>query len=532
MNKRLLIIGVDAGSPALLQQWAAAGDLPNLRRLMKRGESRRVENPYALEAGAVWPVFHTGQMPGNQPQYDGRRRFDPRDYSVSWFDAAETAPSVWRRLSEEGVECLLLDPPYLTVDEPIRGTTVVDWGTHVPANGHSFELRSNPPEVAQEVLDVVGPDPAGGVMCDRRAPETIDDHRRFRDIYLERIALKGKLAAHLLRTRSWDVALIASTDLHCTGHHLWHVNHREHPAYSERLEAALGEPLRDCYRAFDASLEQILEAAGPDTTVMVFGSHGMGPAYSGTGLLDRMLWQLDMDQEATAPPRPSTAQRLRAPLRRLWRALPAEARGRLRPLRRPFRGRLRPSRFIGDREQRRFFEVYANDATGGVRFNLEGREGNGKVTRAQADQLVHYLATELRRIENVDTGEPVVDEVVDTRERYLGPHIDQLPDLLIRWNRRAPIRAVRSPAIGELVHEYANNRTGDHTPSGLCIVAGPAVAGDSIGEDIRTADIAPTIAAWFGVELEPRDGEPFTIAAPTERRGEPASATAADNRRH
>ena len=510
-SSKLLIIGVDAGSPALFQRWDDAGDLPNLRRLMKSGQTRAVENPYALEAGSVWPVFHSGLMPGRQPQYDGRRTFVPEDYSVRWYGQDETPPTVWRQLSDQGVQCLLIDPPYTLVDHAMNGTMIVDWGGHVPANGQTFQLATQPAELAEEVLALVGPDPAGGVMCDRLGPETIDDHRRFRDIYLRRLELKSQLASHMLTRKPWDLALVVTSDLHCTGHHLWHVNDPGHPRYSARLEAALGEPLRDCYRAFDRMLGTLMGAVGADTTIMLFGSHGMGPSYSGTGLLDRILLRLDKGTSSSG-----TGRSLRGTLRRAWKRVPAELRGQLKPIRKHFRGMLRPQTFVGSQAHRRFFEVYANNATGGVRVNLKGREGQGVVEPDEAEEVIRYLVTEIRKIVNTETGEPLVEDVIITSDWYHGPHVPRMPDLLVRWNRNAPIRSVRSETIGELAHEYVDNRTGDHTPDGFCVIAGPGIEPDSEGAVVRTADFAPSIASHFGCELACHDGRTFQIAGVTQ----------------
>jgi predicted AlkP superfamily phosphohydrolase/phosphomutase len=509
-NRKLLIIGVDAGSPELFRRWCAAGDLPNFSRLMDAGQSRRVENPYALEAGTVWPVFHSGLMPGHQPQYDGRRVFVPEDYSVRWYGPDETPPTVWRQLSDQGVQCLLIDPPYTHVDPAINGTMIVDWGGHVPANGQRFALRTQPPELADEVIALVGTDPAGGVMCDRMGPETIEDHRRFRDLYLHRLERKGRLASHMLRHKAWDLALVVTSDLHCTGHHLWHVNDPDHPRYSAKLAAALGEPLRDCYRAFDASLGTILAAVPRDTTVMLFGSHGMGPAYSGTGLLDRILLRLDKGMQN------GTRRTLRGRLRTVWKQVPAELRGRLRPLRKHFKGMLRQPTFVGSQDDRRFFEVFANNATGGVRLNLKGREGQGCVDPDEAEELIRFLITELGRVVNSDTGEPLVEDVISSSDCYQGPHVGKMPDLLVRWNRNAPIRRVRSDAIGELSHEYFDNRTGDHTPDGVCVAVGPGIAAGTTGAAVRTVDFAPTIADFFGLGVARQDGQAFELASVTE----------------
>jgi predicted AlkP superfamily phosphohydrolase/phosphomutase len=506
-TRKLLIVGVDAGSPELFRRWCSTGDLPNLERLMADGIVRRVQNPRGMEAGAVWPVFHTGLLPGRQPMYDGRRNFDPETYAERWYGPDETAPTVWRQLSDAGLRCLLIDPPYTHVDPQVNGVTVMDWGTHVPANGQRFEFRTHPPEVAAEVIALVGPDPAGGVMCDRMSPESIGEYRRFREIYLQRIEGKARLAHHLLKSVDWDVALVTSSDLHCAGHHLWHINDRRHPQYSAQVEAELGEPLRDCYRAFDRSLGTILQAVDARTTVMVFGSHGMGPSYSGTGLLDRILLRLDKGTGRVAPP--SHKARLRA----LWHRVPADLRGRLKPLRRPFSGTLHPPKFLGDHANRRFFEVYANNASGGVRLNIKGRERSGTVDPTEAEGLLTYLATELRQVVNADTGEPLVQDITVTRREYSGAHLDKLPDLLVTWNRSAAIESVRSDTIGALTREYLDNRTGDHTPDGICILHGPGVDGRGEALTIRTADLAPSIARFFGVELRDHDGAPFDLVS-------------------
>ena len=502
---KLLVFGVDAGSPALFERWCDSGDMPNLAQLMCSGAWRHVQNPYGLEAGSVWPVFQSGLLPGRQPQYDGRRAFVASTYSSRWYQPGETPDTLWRQLSDQGLRCLLVDPPYTHIDKAINGTMVVDWGGHVPANGHDFDFQAHPAGIADEIRRLVGEDPLGGVMCDRMGPETVADHERFRDLYIQRIGQKAELAIHLMQTTTWDVGFIGSSDLHCTGHHLWHVNDPQHPQYSAALEAALGEPIKDCYRAFDRSLGKMLAAMPAETTVMLFGSHGMGPSYSGTGLLDRILQRIDAG-------RPAASRRtLKGNIRALWHRVPKQLRGKVKSLRKPFRGMLRPAPFVGDRQGRRYFEVFANNATGGIRLNIEGREGHGLVARSDVAAIIQQLKAELFDIINEETGEPLVEDVVISGERYPGPYEDALPDLLVLWNRSGPIRTVSSPAIGRLSQQYPDNRTGDHTPDGLMVLAGPTIA--AVGELplIRTEDIAPSIAHFFGLALSDSDGEVFEL---------------------
>lgn len=505
-NRKLLLIGVDAGSPDLFERWTQSGDMPNLAELFRTGLSGRVRNPYALEAGSAWPVFHSGLLPGHQPQYDGRRVFDPDTYSHRWYELDETPPPFWRQLGDQGLRCLLIDPPYVRLDPRINGTMIIDWGAHVPADGKRFQLSTHPESVADEILESVGPDPANGVSCDRMAPESIADFARFRDTYLQRIERRGTLARKMLTEKVWDFALVVSPDLHCTGHQLWHVNDRRHPDYRPELEAALGEPIRDCYRAFDESLGRILEAVDDVTTVMVLGSHGMGPQHTGTGLLDRILVRLEEGRPAKRD------HSFKSDLRRLWHRVPVSVRARLRLLRKPFQGSLHPPVFLGNRPGRRYFEVYANNASGGVRINLRGREANGLVEPDQFDAMLRHLKKELQSVVNVDTGEPLIADIIVAREHYDGPYLDRLPDLLICWNRKAPIHRVQSEAIGILAQELVTTRTGDHTPDGVFVVRDSRRQSPGTFGEVAAQDFAPTIAEFFGLQLAAHDGTSFGLA--------------------
>jgi predicted AlkP superfamily phosphohydrolase/phosphomutase len=152
-------------------------------------------------------------------------------------------------------------------------------------------------------------------------------------------------------------------------------------------------------------------------------------------------------------------------------------------------------------------------------LNIKGREGSGTVEAEEADELMRFLETELMKVVNADTGEPLIKDIVVTREEYSGAHLEKLPDLLVTWNRNAPIERVRSETIGELSSEHLDHRTGDHTPDGICILSGYGVDARGEAAAIKSADLAPSIARFFGIELREHDGRPFELAnAGPERR--------------
>jgi predicted AlkP superfamily phosphohydrolase/phosphomutase len=141
-----------------------------------------------------------------------------------------------------------------------------------------------------------------------------------------------------------------------------------------------------------------------------------------------------------------------------------------------------------------------NHATGGVRINLVGRERTGIVEPGpEYDALCQRLGRDLPEIVNLDTGQPLVESVVQTRSLYKGPKHNLFPDLLLEWNKAGPIRHVRSPLFGDAESHTPRLRTGDHTfKPGFFLATGPGVAPGKLDRTARVVDFAPTLATLLG----------------------------------
>ena len=503
-KRKIVVIGVDGAEPSLLDRWMQSGDLPNFVALHQRSLSGRTKNPYALEAGAAWPVFHTGLLPGNQPLFDGQRYFDRETYSYRWHGADSVRPLLWERLSEQGKRCLVIDTPYVRLNKKLNGIMVLDYAAHVAANGQKMEFQSHPEWVRDEVLELFGGDPTEGRTCDSRRLQSAADYRSFIADYLLRIEKKADLTCHLIDKEPWDFVETVFTDLHCMGHHLWHINDPDHPKYNAQLHKEFGDPMREGFIALDKAVGRILDRLDERTTVLFYMSHGMGPQNTGTGLLDRVLAALDTEREA-----PSDAGgTVKSHLMELWQKVPGEVRGSrfLRAIRKPFAGALTEPKFLPNPQERRFFEVYANNATGGVRLNIVGREAHGIVKPEDAPAILKDLRAAILECRNAETGEPFVADCVITREHYSGVYKDYLPDMLINWNRSASIRAVESPRFGVIRQRFDGYRTGDHTPFGKFVCAGPGIEPRILNQDVNVEDFVPTILAHLSCQHEDLDG--------------------------
>ena len=499
-----MVIGIDGAEPELLNRWIASGDLPNLARLQSNSLTGQTRNPYALEAGAVWPAFHTGLNPGNQPQYDGQRFFDVEDYSFRWFEADKVEPNLWQHLSAQGKRCLVIDAPYVRLDPTMNGAMVLDWGVHVAADGMNIEFQTHPSALKDELLSIVGPDPTQGIRCDSRKLESLADYEAMLSEYLLRIEKKAEMTAYLLNKGDWDFAETVFTDLHCLGHHFWHIHDRDHPLHDPRLLSALGDPLLEACRSLDSAVGKILDVLDDRTNVLLYVSHGMGPQYTGTGLLDKLLSIIERGKPAGWADRP-----MKARVRHLWRKVPGGIRAGLRGLRKPIAGILDTTEIDLDRSSRRFFEVHANNATGGIRLNLRGRETNGIVDPGEAPKLLKMIKTAILDIRNAESGEPIATDCIITSDLYRGRYDSYLPDMLVVWNRAAPIRRVESPAIGSVRQDYGDFRTGDHTPTGVFMASGQHIDQGFLDDPVNVVDFHSTLAAMLGVDPAETDGQPI-----------------------
>ena len=502
-TSRVFLLGLDAADKDLIDLWAGEGLLPNFSKLLGHAMVGDVDVPRGLEAGCVWPTFYLGLRPGNMGQYDGARLFDPQSYDHrSYQPERDATPPVWTSLSQAGKLCAVIDAPYNYPVDSINGIKIVDRAGHVPAGGGDFlHLRTHPPQLAEEIVQQFGPDPAGGRSSDYFAMDTVEGVNEFLEIYTRRIESKTDLILHYWQQQPWDFFMSVFTEAHCAGHRCWHLHDPGYHLHNAELARQVGNPLQTIYIALDRAVGRLLDAVQGQASVMVYLSHGMGPRHSGTRMLDRVLAKLEHQPVATR------SGLLMDTARKVWRVMPES-------LRKPFlslRNNVTNDGFQPNRVGRRFFEVYANDRTAGVRFNLAGREPQGTVAEADYDKLCEQLCEALYALKNPESGEPVVREILKTRDHYSGPFLQRLPDLLVTWNRSHAINFIESEQVGLIDTQGLDmhTRTGDHRIKGRFFGVSEAWPACHLSHPVNTEDLAPTLAALLGVELEHSDGRPI-----------------------
>lgn len=501
----LVTIAVDAGDRELIQKWASDGYLPTLAKLLGQGVIARVSTPPAVVEGAVWPTLVTSWSPGSHGM-SSYLQIRPGTYEVELGCRADRLPTLpfWAYLSQAGKRVAIVDAPLTRPVKGLNGLQVVNWGAHDAF--WSWKRSSWPPRLIHDLVARFGEHPVK--VCDAEHRRTLAEYAELRARLIDGVRLKTRLLKHCLELDAWDFFFGAFSESHCAGHQFWHLMDPGHPLHDSATPPALESAMRDVYAAIDAGIGEILAGLSPATHVLVVLSHGMGPYYAGSHLLDQVLDRLhgsagcEVDEERIAA---VDSRRLRRQTWGLTRLFPAPVRRALKlgipnglltvawqwahpPLPDPH--------WIGMRA----FSIPSNNMTGAIRINLKGREPDGLVKPgAEYEALCRQLTEALLELEDPETGRRMVQWVARREELYTGPRADALPDLFVEWDHSAPITGLRSPRIGTVSAAFEETRTGDHLAGGLLIGAGPTFAGGAVEDELRTLDLAPTILDFFGV---------------------------------
>jgi predicted AlkP superfamily phosphohydrolase/phosphomutase len=493
---RVLFIGVDAADKDLIQQWSDEGALPTFRALRQRAAWTTTVNPTGLFVGAIWPSFWTGLSPGRH----GRYCFS--QLRTGTYDHYHVTPSdtrgepFWDALSRAGRRVAVLDVPKTRPSREVNGIQVIDWGTHDPELG----FQTSPEPAAREIEAIVGRHPVG--QCDDYLKRRKEGLAGLRKALLDGVALKERLARHYLERGPWDLFLTVFAESHCAGHQFWAVHDSSNPRHDREAAGALGDPLRDVYVAIDAAIGRLIDGAPAETAVFVLASHGMGPHYDGTYLLDEILRRLFVHPTAPARSAARAAERV-------WRAIPPPVRRLLRPVRTGVKRTLGDAATHPEPAHLPCFTTPNNDVYGGIRVNLAGREPEGKIRPgADYEAFCESLTRDLLAFVNVGTGRPLVRRVLRTADVFRGERVPDLPDLMVEWDRGAPITEISSPKTGTIRGVFGGIRTGDHKPEGLLYAFGPGIAPGPLSGPVAVEQFAPTIAARLGVPLPGVDGAP------------------------
>jgi predicted AlkP superfamily phosphohydrolase/phosphomutase len=503
MAAKIIAIALEAAEPDLIEKWCDEGHLPTLDALRKKGVWSRVRTPNEISSGATWPTMITGTNPGKHGIGFYHRQIQTGTYDLvkKYADQVKRDP-FWNKPAEAGKRIVVFDVPATRPVEGFNGVHLTGWGAEAPI----WPKSSWPPGLMEELSDRFGRHRREGWYQVKL--ETEKDCREFMSDMVDGAGRKCDIAGEILSREDWDLFLVSFSESHMAGHHLWHLMDEHHPEYRPEKARAAGGGILDVYRELDRVVAILLEAC-PDSTVIVFSNTGMGPNYSGNHLLPEILDRLGMGAGTQDKATPGGPVKRVLPAGRWGPYAVKKVEAILSPALITAVKRWVPLRswdvwtrwFLGlgsDWKTRKAFSV-PSDYSGSIRFNLKGREPNGRIEPgAEYDALCDRLIEDLSALVNPETGKEAVRSVYRVDRVYQGENLRDLPDLIVQWTGDAPIRALTSPKIGTVRGLLPDKRSGAHRTYGFLSLSGKYIKPSATVPEADLMDLAPTILHLMG----------------------------------
>lgn len=547
MKHPVIVLGLDAADPVILERWMDEGHLPVLARFRTRGAYGRLTTFEYGRAETCNTTFLTGCSPSRHGYWSPFRFSTDYRVQTGAYDYEQFKP--FYQLGER-FRVAVFDMPQTRLVDGVNGVQVIGWGAHSPR----CPSHSDPPELFDEIVARHGVHPT----LHKDDVRSMDDERAMRALH-EGLStgVDRRVAAcrDLLQREPWDLFLTYFGELHAAQHYFWHYSHADHPLHTPPPGGR--DPLLDIFQHVDRAVGEILEAAPADARVVIFSDHGMetnSTDLPSTVLLPELLYRLSFPgrvglakgQAGTAPP-----PVIRTPANRAWRSVVWGLKHDPNPVTRWLRQTLSPVTYhyrierrlgIADSvplcpddcplgaqppmwyhpawpEMRAF--ALPSFSEGYVRLNVRGREARGIVDPESYVGVRDEITRELEALRNPRTGSPAVLRVIPTRRdpwsAGTGDHASDA-DLIVLW-RSEPIDVVDHPRAGR-IGPVPFKRSGSHVHRGFLMAAGPGVPAAATFEERHALDIAPTILTLAGAPIpahfegRPIEFEPVAIPAP------------------
>ncbi len=509
MGNRVIIIGLDGATFALLDPWLEAGRLPHLARMIREGVRSELESCVPPVTAPAWASFFTGKNPGRHGVFDFVRQ-DRTDYAFHPVNSASCkGKTLWEVIGEQGKRVVVLNVPMTHPACDVNGVLVSDF-LLATANGRT----SHPPGCLEEIEKQFGPYPTETVPPYFAGKNSAEDIARFVREYREAMQYKFRVARHFLEQDRPDFLMLHlfGNDQIC--HWLWHMMDADHPKHDEVESKRHLEGILAYYLAFDAELGRLLDRAGEDVSLFVLSDHGFGPVHRS---IDFNTWLYEEGYLALKE-RPSTRLRRtawkcgltpQALMDRDW--FLRLATGLFLRLR-----KRRPGGNVDDLKQAhallRLFlsfedidwsrtRAFSPFGFGQIRIHVRGQWSRGCVDDgAEYENTKREIVERLRQLRDPDTGE-ILDGAVFTREEvYEGEFLRDAPDILfIPTNGK--YRPKSTGFSSSRVFASSGWMTGIHRMNGILIGrGGPLNPGQRL-DGARITDVFPTVLALMGLEI-------------------------------
>lgn len=456
---KVLVVGLDALDPSLVNSWLS--ELPNLRRLMEAGISGPLHSIVQPVTPAAWTAMISGRNQGHFGFTDFFYRPGPGYGPLQLVHSgAIRSPTIRHFLAAAGMRSIMIGVPVSYPPLAMPNSICVSCFM-APQLSRGI---TNPVELQAELLAATSQPYLLDVAVEKGA-QTNPDELAARLIEFDR--QRFDVALHLMRTRPWELLFLVCMGTDRVGHYFMRYQDPAHRCYPGRTRHS--EVMFRHYRYCDRRLGELIEEAGPDTTVLVVSDHGMqrldGRVHLNRWLIEQGYLRLTKQPDDLLTLHPAHVD---------WRQTRAWAMG------------------------------YG----GQIYLNLKGREQNGCVPADRVGKLCHEIAAGLSQLSNPE-GETLPVTAYFGRDLFDGQYAAYCPDLCVQFDALRYLtsnRVDQGPLVTPVAAEDWDD--GSHARQGFFAMAGPNVPPLGRFSVLHLLDVAPTILDLLGLPLPELEGQP------------------------
>lgn len=496
---RLAILGIDGATFEIINPLVAAGELPNIARLLAQGGQAVLESETPPITPPAWVSMMSGLNPGRHGVYNFVRRQlgsyqTPLNDSRS-YKGCGIAEVLARRGWSSGLLNVPMTYPPQGVGELGANSFVIS-GIPCPRSGSSL---FNPPQLEDLCRELLERD----YRCDLDYAHLqgdhegeVDDLSRYAELRDELFAIERErmcLTQGLLRHHSPDFffTVVGLTD-RCQ-HWFWKFQDESHPGWSEAGAKLYGETIADAYRLADEFLGMLRTEVGESVPIAIVSDHGFGPHH----------WDFHINKWLEQE---GLLVRRKTPY---WRLGHSRIAGIKIPRPRRQHG---PSLLDVDWKRTK-----AWCSLQGICLNIVGREREGMVSPDQATAMLSEIEQRLLLLRLPD-GSKAIDFFVRGHEFYSGPRVAEAPDLQFQMSGLECLPRDDWDSPNLFTQRRNAGISGTHRFPGIFAIAAPGVKAGVKLKEMHIRDTTPTILHLLGEDVPSwMEGEVRTQLGSTKR---------------
>ncbi|MGD8506286.1 MAG: alkaline phosphatase family protein [Candidatus Bathyarchaeota archaeon] len=260
MNKKVLVIGLDAAPPELVFE-DFYEDLPNLRHLMENGVYARMTSTHPPITIPAWMVMVTGKTMGKLGLYGFRHR-KPGTYSDIWIahSLAVKEKTLWDILGEYKKQVIVIGVPPTYPPKPVNGYLISCFITPTTERDYTY-----PKELKKEIQEQVGE-----YLIDV-AFRTEQKEHLLKQLY-EMTDKRFRVIEYLMTNKPWDLLTFVEIGVDRIQHAFWKFFDKQHHLYQPGNEHE--NVIKEYYQFIDKEIGKLLKLIDKNTVVIVVSDHG------------------------------------------------------------------------------------------------------------------------------------------------------------------------------------------------------------------------------------------------------------------